>query len=372
MDSKVLLAVSLIVPAIVQPVLSQEIGVQVYQRVNPSVVSIYAPDGAGSGFIFHPSGLILTNAHVVEGYPRYKSVQVRLSNGNRVRASILHHGGNRVDLAVLKIQDSQGPFPALSIAPPQSLSVGQAVYVLGNPFGQFANTMNSGIISRLGEGLVQTDAPINPGNSGGGLVNASGQVVGVVQSVYAEGNAQNTGISFAIHPQRVLNFLSSVGIPTTPQGPIASLPPSNTQVPPAPSSSIPPTQPVVMNLSGELKQGDRVLKDGSLFDVFRLNLTRSQRLSLAASANGFIPTLAVLSPNRQVLAQGEGRIDLTVLTGGTHFLIVNAKEPGQVGPYSLQAQSLPTPTNVAYRSNQWQQFWQWVRYKTSHNPYGGL
>jgi serine protease Do len=158
----------------------------------------------GSGFVIDPSGLIVTNAHVVESAGQ---IQVRLADGRRFPASIVGRD-SRVDLALLKIE---GP-PRLTVLPlgdSNRLRVGELVLALGNPFG-LEQSVTFGIVSRKGAPLtvaapgfdfIQTDAAISPGNSGGPLVNVSGEVVGVNSMV-----ARNGSIGFAI-PSNLVKLL---------------------------------------------------------------------------------------------------------------------------------------------------------------------
>jgi serine protease Do len=150
----------------------------------------------GSGFVIHPSGYVVTNAHVVE---RSTSVQVRLASGRRLTGTVVGRD-RRVDLALVKI-DAPEPLPVLPLGNSESLAVGELVLALGHPFG-LEQTVSLGIVSRKGAPLqaaapgfdfIQTDAAVNPGNSGGPLVDMSGQVVGVNTMA-----ARNGSIGFAI------------------------------------------------------------------------------------------------------------------------------------------------------------------------------
>jgi len=158
----------------------------------------------GSGFIIDPSGLIVTNAHVIEGGGR---IQVRLEDGRRFTATVVGRD-NRVDLALLKI-DGAPKLTVLPLGDSNRLRVGEYVLALGNPFG-LEQTVSLGIVSRKGSPLtvaapgfdyIQTDAAINPGNSGGPLVNVSGQVIGVNSMA-----ARNGTIGFAI-PSNLVKLL---------------------------------------------------------------------------------------------------------------------------------------------------------------------
>ena len=153
----------------------------------------------GSGVIVSPNGYILTNQHVVEAA---EQIQVALADGKVVPARVVG-ADPETDLAVLKIDATD--LPAITFAEPNSLSVGDWVLAVGNPFG-VGQTVTAGIVSALGrthlgintfENFIQTDAAINPGNSGGALVDANGNLVGVNSAIYSRtGGSQ--GIGFAI------------------------------------------------------------------------------------------------------------------------------------------------------------------------------
>ena len=158
----------------------------------------------GSGFVIDPSGLIVTNAHVVESAGQ---IQVRLADGRRFPATVVGRD-NRVDLALLKI-DGASRLTVLPLGDSNKLRVGELVLALGNPFG-LEHSVSFGIVSRKGAPLtvaapgfdfIQTDAAINPGNSGGPLVNVSGEVIGVNTMA-----ARNGSIGFAI-PSNLVKML---------------------------------------------------------------------------------------------------------------------------------------------------------------------
>jgi serine protease Do len=154
--------------------------------------------GFGSGFIVRPDGLVLTNAHVVEGA---NEVTVKLTDKREFRAKVLGLDGD-TDVAVLKI-DAKG-LPTVKIGEPARTQVGDWVLAIGSPFG-FENSATAGIVSARSRSLpgagyvpfIQTDVAVNPGNSGGPLFNLAGEVIGINSQIYS-GSGGYMGISFAI------------------------------------------------------------------------------------------------------------------------------------------------------------------------------
>ncbi|MFM2079378.1 MAG: hypothetical protein RLZZ219_60 [Cyanobacteriota bacterium] len=157
--------------------------------------------GQGSGFLYDASGLLITNAHVVDGSTR---VMVGLPDGRRVEGKVI--GADPVtDLAVVRLA-AEGPWPVAGLGNSEALQVGDWVIAVGNPFG-LDQTVTLGIVSSLNRNaaklgitdkrleLIQTDAAINPGNSGGPLLNADGEVVGINTLVRSGPGA---GLGFAI------------------------------------------------------------------------------------------------------------------------------------------------------------------------------
>ena len=154
------------------------------------------PKGVGSGFILSSDGLIMTNAHVVDGA---EEVLVTLTDKREFKAKIIG-ADKRSDVAVVKIEATG--LPAVKIGDVGRLRVGEWVMAIGSPFG-LENTVTAGIVSAkqrdTGDYLpfIQTDVAINPGNSGGPLINMRGEVVGINSQIYSRSGGF-MGISFAI------------------------------------------------------------------------------------------------------------------------------------------------------------------------------
>jgi len=153
----------------------------------------------GSGFIIDPSGIIVTNNHVIEGADE---ITVTLHDGTILKGKLIGRD-ERTDLAVLKV-NADKPLPALKFGDSDAHRVGDWVLAIGNPFG-LGGTVTAGIISARGRDIqqgpyddfIQTDAPINRGNSGGPLFDMDGKVIGINTAIYSPSGG-SIGIGFAI------------------------------------------------------------------------------------------------------------------------------------------------------------------------------
>ena len=214
----------------------------IVQRVQPAVVNVYAakvvqnrnpllddpifrrffgvpgqqPEqmqrSLGSGVMVDPSGLVVTNVHVIEGADE---VKVSLSDKREFEAEIVLKD-TRSDLAVLRLRNAREKFPTLDLANSDELMVGDVVLAIGNPFG-VGQTVTHGIISALArtqvgitdyQFFIQTDAAINPGNSGGALVDMTGRLAGINTAIFSRSGGSQ-GIGFAIPANMVRVVVAS-------------------------------------------------------------------------------------------------------------------------------------------------------------------
>ncbi|TWT37124.1 Periplasmic serine endoprotease DegP precursor [Posidoniimonas corsicana] len=170
-------------------------------QVNPQFRHLpnAGPMGIGSGVIIDPSGVILTNNHVVEGGGE---VTVRLNDGREFKAASVATDP-KTDLAIVRIEGAKN-LVAAELADSDQVEVGDWVLALGQPFG-LESTVTAGIVSATHRGIgitdresfIQTDAAINPGNSGGPLVDLDGRIVGINTAISSRSGGNN-GIGFAV------------------------------------------------------------------------------------------------------------------------------------------------------------------------------
>ncbi len=155
----------------------------------------------GSGFIVDPTGLIVTNRHVVEGA---HEIMVYLNDNTRLRATVLYQ--SRIDMAILQVHYEK-LLPAITWGDSTHLRPGDPVIAVGNPLG-IGTTVTAGIVSALDrdiketpyDSFIQIDAAINHGNSGGPLFNTAGEVIGINTALYSPGgpDSGSIGLGFAI------------------------------------------------------------------------------------------------------------------------------------------------------------------------------
>ncbi len=169
-----------------------------------------AVEGLGSGVIIDPSGIIVTNDHVIRGASQ---IHIVLADGRQLDAEVIGSDSD-ADLAVLKVNTNK-PLPAAKLGTSSDLMIGETVVAIGSPLG-LKKTVTQGVVSALGRTIrhedrvfndfIQTDASINPGNSGGPLLNIDGEVIGINSAIIA--SAQNIG--FAIPADKVRRIVTEL------------------------------------------------------------------------------------------------------------------------------------------------------------------
>jgi serine protease Do len=166
-----------------------------------------ASESIGSGVVLDPSGLIVTNEHLIS---KAVTIRVKFTNRQEYDANVIA-ADPEFDIALLKVEDKKDlPFLRVNRG---IVRVGERAIVIGNPFG-LSSSVTTGVVSALGRNLkinnrvyanlIQTDAAINPGSSGGALLDAKGNLLGIVTAIYEEGK----GIGFAIPIEDVMSMLS--------------------------------------------------------------------------------------------------------------------------------------------------------------------
>ncbi len=166
----------------------------------------------GSGVIVRGDGVIVTNAHVIEGSD---DIQVVLNDRREFPAKVVVRD-EHADLAVLRIDTDNEKLPSIELADSDKAEVGDLVLAIGNPFG-VGQTVTNGIVSALGRSaenlseyneFIQTDAPINPGNSGGALLDMRGRLLGINAAIFSR-DGGSLGIGFAIPANSVRLFIEA-------------------------------------------------------------------------------------------------------------------------------------------------------------------
>ncbi len=204
-DSVVRIDASRTVSTNASPLLNDPVFRQFFGSQIPNIPSQQVQRGVGSGFVVSSDGLIVTNAHVVDGSDK---VEVTLKNGRTYKGRVMGTD-SLTDVAVIKIE-AEG-LPAVTFADSDQLQPGEWAIAIGNPLG-LDNTVTTGIVSATGRtsaqigvadkqvSFIQTDAAINPGNSGGPLLNAQGEVIGVNTAIIQ--NAQGIGFAIPVNTAR--------------------------------------------------------------------------------------------------------------------------------------------------------------------------
>lgn len=354
---------SLFIPISIGTVLGTQLGyqlpampnaIQAYRIASPAFVTIDAGGGMGSGAVIHPSGLVITNAHVVGGAG---SVGLTWLNNRRARGQVIAKN-NQADLALIRISGASN-LPSLKIntvTPP----VGEEVYAIGSPFGEFKGSLTRGVVSRVTRQSIQSDAAINSGNSGGPLVNSRGELVGVNASIYTGSSKDEgfVGLSFSVSVNELQRFLQAnntqAQLVNTPTSPIQASPaiassgaPSIT---PQVNTQPQPAQPSRVSFNGVLANGDRQA-GGRFYDLYNIQARQGQTLNFQMGSPTFWGKLGVMDSNGQMLTvNGDGKsnpnVSVTIPANGSYFIVASSATPGAIGSYRVIGGAVQT---VSYR-----------------------
>lgn len=327
------------------------------EKASPAVVTIKDGNGHGSGFLVSQDGLIITNAHVVDGSPSV--VTVVFKDGRQVPADVVGFAMGGTDLAAVKIQNRKN-LPALSLARSGSAKVGYRTFAIGSPLdADNRDTCTQGSISRIRkDGTIQHSATINPGNSGGPLLNAQGEVIGINTAVATarvfdrEGNfigstPSGTGINFAIPTASLQSFLT--GMRQNRVSPVSTLP----------KQTEPQTNAIALNgqvVNGSLAEGSHILGNGSFGDLYQFQGRAGQQLVIEMISQKINPLLILYqvvesSEGQQLkkIAENDDRgandfnaqITTTLPQDGIYLIVATSAERGEEGNYSLRATAKP-------------------------------
>ncbi|MCJ8281536.1 MAG: S1C family serine protease [Rivularia sp. ALOHA_DT_140] len=319
----------------------EQIARNVYQKTTQAVVTVKDGKGHGSGFVVSQDGLIITNAHVVEGSPSV--VTVEFADGRKIPADVLGFAKGGLDLAVLKIH-RQKNLQTLTLASDNSAQVGDRVFALGSPLDpEFKDTFTQGNITRIkkSNGDIQHDAAIFGGNSGGPLLNTKGQVVGVNKSGIAGPGKTNTGMNFAISVSKLRSFIAAARKGDLSQVSILERRKQREFIP--------------ISLNGQIVN-DKLTRENRFLNLYVFQGKAGQKVTIEMTSKNMNPALGlyqVIETSRgkdfQRIAQNDdrgagdfnSRIVMTLPADGIYVIEAKSSTGRQAGDYSLQANLTP-------------------------------
>jgi putative serine protease PepD len=187
----------------------------IYRRSASAVVEIQAGNASGTGFVIDDDGHVVTNEHVVSSA---QTVEIRFAEGGEEQGRVIATDPS-TDLALIEVDLTGHNVKPVQLGSSADVKVGDPVYAIGNPFG-LERSITAGIVSALGRDItapnnftindaIQTDAPVNQGNSGGPLLDAGGNVIGVVSQIQSE-TGGNVGIGYAVPSDTVRSVVNAL------------------------------------------------------------------------------------------------------------------------------------------------------------------
>jgi len=316
------------------------------QQIRKAVVTIHALDASGgtlasgTGFFVAPTGMVVTAAHVLEGAA---ACSIELSDGQTLRCSVAASDTGK-DVAMLMVS---GTAPAmLKWGSSEAMRDGDDITVVSNPLGQLPGTLSKGIISasRVVQGtkLLQISAPISHGSSGAPLLNAQGQVIGVIRSTIERGQALN----FATATDAVRNMQNDPEAVSEAQGLLRKPVVAARNVEPSPArAAAGPVRNIAVGQSvqGELTSSDELYSDTTYYQQWEFTSRRGQDVTINLSSPDFDPWLIVRGAADSSLMNDDGgpgcasRVAFTALGGGPFTILVNttATPRRQTGRFTL-------------------------------------
>ena len=187
----------------------------IYKNSQSAVVEIQAGNATGTGFVIDEEGHLVTNNHVVGDS---QTVSIRFADESEEQGRVIGTDPS-TDIALVQVDLTGHDVTPVKLGSSADVEVGDPVYAIGNPFG-LERSLTAGIVSAVDRDItapnhftindvIQTDAPVNPGNSGGPLLDASGNVIGVVSQIQSE-NGGNIGIGYAVPSDTVRNVVGTL------------------------------------------------------------------------------------------------------------------------------------------------------------------
>ena len=316
------------------------------QQIRKAVVTIHALDASGrnlasgTGFFVAPTGMVVTAAHVLEGAA---GCSIELSDGQTLRCSVAASDTGK-DVAMLMVS---GTAPAmLKWGSSEAARDGDDITVVSNPLGQLPGTLSKGIISAsrvvAGTKLLQISAPISHGSSGAPLLNAQGQVIGVIRSTIERGQALN----FATATDAVRNMQNDPEAVSEAQTLLRKPVVAARNVEPSPArATAGPVRTISVGqmVQGELASSDELYSDTTYYQRWQFTSRRGEDVTINLSSPDFDPVLIVRGTADSSLINDDGgpgcasRVAFTAPGSGPFTILVNTTSSPhrQTGKFTL-------------------------------------